>query len=65
MKEIPKDYEYLFFKNGKPKKSYMYCLNQGKREMQSLYGRPIIQCGGLNCSFYGVKCGRRLLEKFK
>lgn len=60
--QISKEKEYLFFKNGKPKKKYMYCYNAGKREMQSLYGKPIIQCHGLNCPFYGYKCGRSLLK---
>ena len=57
-------YEYLFFKNGKPKKKYMYCLNEGKRQMKMLYGQEIIQCGGLNCCFYPIGCGRSKLEKY-
>ena len=29
------EYEYLYFKNGKPKKKYMYCLNEGKNKMNA------------------------------
>ena len=57
-------YEFLYFKNGKPKKKYMYCLNEGKREMQRLYGEEIIQCGGINCHFYRIGCGRSKLDEF-
>lgn len=55
----------LYFKNGKPKKKYMYCLNRGLREMRMLYGRDIVQCGGCNCPFYSVGCGRMRLQDWK
>jgi hypothetical protein len=58
------DCDFLYFKNGKPKQKYMYCLNKGKREMKRLYGQEIIQCGGGNCPFYRVGCGRSKLDKF-
>lgn len=54
----------LYFKNGKPKKKYMYCLNEGKRQMKMLYGQEIIQCGGINCDFYPIGCGRTKLNNF-
>lgn len=56
------DYDYLYFKNGKPKKKYMYCLNRGLKEMRMLYGQDIIQCGGCNCSYYSIGCGRMKLN---
>lgn len=55
----------LYFKNGKPKKKYMYCLNRGLREMRMLYGRDIVQCGGCNCPFYSVGCGRMRLQDWE
>lgn len=65
MKEIPKGYEYLFLKNGKAKKKYCYCLNEGKRQMQRLYGQPIIQCFGLCCPYYPIGCGRHNIKQFE
>lgn len=48
----------MYFKNGKPKKIYMYCLNGGLREMRRLYKQDIIQCGGCQCPYYAIECGR-------
>lgn len=55
----------LYFKNGKPKKKYMYCLNRGLQQMRMLYKQDIIQCGGCNCAFYPVGCGRDALRKWE
>lgn len=61
---MKENYDFLYCKNGKPKKKYMYCLNEGKRQMKRLYGAEIIQCGGVNCAFYSIGCGRSKLDKF-
>lgn len=60
-----KENDYLYFSNGKPKKKYMYCLNRGLREMRMLYGRDIIQCGGCNCPYYAIGCGRDKLNEWE
>lgn len=56
----------LYFKNGKPKKSYMRCLSQEKiAELRRLYGRTIIQCAGRECLFYAIGCGRMELQDWE
>lgn len=62
---IKEGYEYLYFQNGKPKKKYMFCLNEGAAEMRRLYGEPKIQCFGLRCPYYAIGCGRYELEKYE
>lgn len=56
----------LYFKNGKPKKSYMRCLSQEKiAELRRLYGRTLIQCAGNECPFYAIGCGRMELRDWE
>lgn len=55
----------MYFKNGKPKKRYMYCLNEGLCEMRRLYKMDIIQCGGCKCAFYSNGCGRMELQEWE
>lgn len=55
----------LYFKNGKPKKKYMHCLNEGLREMRRLYKQDIIQCGGCRCAYYTSGCGRMELQEWE
>lgn len=55
----------MYFKNGKPKKKYMFCLNDGLREMRKLYGMGIIQCFGCRCPFYSIGCGRMELREWE
>lgn len=64
--EIPEHKRYLFFKNGKPKKSYFRCESREKiAEFRRLYGRTIIQCAGLECPFYSIGCGKSRLREFE
>lgn len=58
-------YPHLFFKNGKAKKTRCWCFNEGRKEMESLYGREIIQCGGLRCPFYPIECGKYNIEEYE
>lgn len=56
--------KWLFYKNGKAKKKYCYCLSREKlAEMKRLYGYQVIQCAGLQCPYYGIECGRSNLKK--
>ena len=63
---IPENKRYLFFKDGKPKKTYCRCLSREQISMfKKLYGREIIQCAGSSCPFYSVSCGRELLKIYR
>ena len=64
--DIPDRKKYLFFKNGKAKKSFCKCISKEKiREFKKLYGREIIQCAGLQCPFYEVGCGISNIKEFE
>lgn len=65
-KEIPKDLEYLFFKNGKAKKTYCQCLSREQLAMfKRLYGYKIVQCAGNSCPYYAIGCGRENIELYE
>lgn len=58
--------KWLYFKNGKPKKKYMYCISKEKlAEMKRIHGYAVVQCAGLQCPFYPVGCGRSDLKKWE
>lgn len=64
--DYPDYKKYLFFKNGKAKKSFCKCISaEKKREFKKLYGREIIQCAGLQCPFYEVGCGISNIKEFE
>ena len=64
--EVPEGLEYLFTKSGKAKKQYCRCLSREQRAMfKRLYGREIIQCGGNNCPYYSIDCGRSNIEEYE
>lgn len=64
--DYPDEYKYLFFKNGKARKSFCKCTSKEKRkEFKKLYGREIIQCAGLQCPFYPIGCGISIIEEFE
>lgn len=64
--KIPDNKKYLFFKNGKAKKTYCRCISKQKiSEFRRLYGRTIIQCAGLECPFYPIGCGMSNIKEFE
>lgn len=64
--DYPDYKKYLFFKNGKAKKSFCKCISkEKKREFKKLYGVEIIQCAGLQCPFYEVGCGISNIKEFE
>ena len=60
------EFDYLYFNNGKPKKTYMLCLSREKiAEIKRLYGHEIIQCAGSECPYYAIGCGRKKLKQYE